>query len=663
MKKDENIFKNTFTSVNEGEPNIPKKPLKDKIRDLIVKNDLTIKRYEKLKEQSNNSQRKMEYLKMISKFRTRQISLKNKLHSLNLLMNPNLNNYPNKIMKQKTQIETTNKGKFTLHKKINSSDYNNYSIVYTNNNILLSNKKGTKYSTKVNSTNDLGIYIPKPTKISYLIPDKKFEVKKPNNNNKNLQYLNNAKKYFRVNTNTNENINNSTRLKNIDNKNSNLYINTNNKNDILKNLKNDKKNNIIIINNINNFYGKIENINKINIKTTEHIINQNMRKKIKEKILKNDVLDYDEQIKNNKDNYSQNDEILKEKEFILTPNLVYKKRIMKIKKNVVIEIFQSFSNKNKIYVAMSEKSILGHNIKIFKFKNRKFVTRLKRHKYRIITIKHFFNTQKSHDYLISGDTSQIINVWDISFKCSTNQFLYLIKYEGEKIYNLLPISIQQKDNKTSIYLLVYDKSISMYDLRNGIYLKNINYSRLLDEKITNLILWKNQKNNFDYILNCSEYKIIIFNFIDSEIFFTLSDYSNNEDKNRYITEGCISSDNKNEYLCIFSYSTYLLNIYFEIWDLYELNLKEKIKMKPNFINDAYLLKIIPWNYKYILFSDGDKNYIYVIDLESNKIVHRIHARSTNDMNHIYCEKIKSKEYGESLVIWKHNSYMSLLTIK
>ena len=602
MKKGENIFKNTFTSVNEGEPNIPKKPLKDKIRDLILKNDLTIKRYEKLKEQSNNSQRKMEYLKMISKFRTRQISLKNKLHSLNLLMNPNLNNYPNKIMKQKTQIETTNKGKFTLHKKINSSDYNNYSIVYTNNNILLSNKKGTKNSTKVNSTNDLGIYIPKPTKISYLIPDKKFEVKKPNNNNKNLQYLNNAKKYFRVNTNTNENINNSTRLKNIDNKNSNLYINTNNKNDILKNLKNDKKNNIIIINNINNFYGKIENINKINIKTTEHIINQNMRKKIKEKILKNDVLDYDEQIKNNKDNYSQNDEILKEKEFILTPNLVYKKRIMKIKKNVVIEIFQSFSNKNKIYVAMSEKSILGHNIKIFKFKNRKFVTRLKRHKYRIITIKHFFNTQKSHDYLISGDTSQIINVWDISFKCSTNQFLYLIKYEGEKIYNLLPISIQQKDNKTSIYLLVYDKSISMYDLRNGIYIKNINYSRLLDEKITNLILWKNQKNNFDYILNCSEYKIIIFNFIDSEIFFTLSDYSNNEDKNRYITEGCISSDNKNEYLCIFSYSTYLLNIYFEIWDLYELNLKEKIKMKPNFINDAYLLKIIPWNYKYILFS-------------------------------------------------------------
>ena len=659
MKKDENIFKNTFTSVNESESNIPKKSLRDRIRDLIIKNDLTIKKYEKLKEKSNNSQKKMDYLKMISKFRTRQISLQNKLHSLNLIMNPYVNNYPNNILKQKTQNEKIIKSKFTLHKKINSSDNNsNYSIIYTNNNIVLTNKKSEKKNSKVNSTNDLNKYIPKPTKISYIIPDKKIENKNQNNNNKNTQAFNNAKKFFRVNTNTNENINDSSRYKN-----NNLYINANNKESIIKNLKNDKKNNIIIINNINNFYGKVENINKINIKTTEHIINQNMRKKIKERILKNETIDIDEQINKNKDNLTQKDENIKEKEFKLTPNLVFKKRIMKIKKNVVIEIFHLINNKNKVYVAMSEKSFLGYNIKIFKFKKRKFVTRLKRHKNKIIAIKYFFNKQKFHDYLISGDISQIINIWDISCKYSMNQFLYLIKYDGERIYNFLPLSIELKDNKLSNYLLVYDKSISMYDLRNGIYLKTINHNRLLNEKITNLTLWKNKKNNFDYILNCTEYKIIIYNFIDSEIYFILSDYSNNEDKIKYITEGCISSNNNNEYLCIFSYSTYLLNIYFEIWDLYELNLKEKIMMKTNLINDAYLLNIIPWNYKYILFSDGDKNFIYVIDLEIKKIINKIHAKSTNDMNHVYFKKIKIKEFGESLIVWKHNSYMSLFTIK
>ena len=110
----------------------------------------------------------------------------------------------------------------------------------------------------------------------------------------------------------------------------------------------------------------------------------------------------------------------------------------------------------------------------------------------------------------------------ISCKYSMNQFLYLIKYDGERIYNFLPLSIELKDNKLSNYLLVYDKSISMYDLKNGIYLKTINHNRLLNDKITNLNLWKNKKNNFDYILNCTEYKIIIYNFIDSEIYFILS---------------------------------------------------------------------------------------------------------------------------------------------
>ena len=33
------------------------------------------------------------------------------------------------------------------------------------------------------------------------------------------------------------------------------------------------------------------------------------------------------------------------------------------------------------------------------------------------------------------------------------------------------------------------------------------------------------------------------------------------------------------------------------------------------------------------------------------------------MNHVYFRKIKIKEFGESLIVWKHNSYMSLFTIK
>ena len=662
MKNFQNIIKNSFKSDNQNELSLANKTLKDKIKELIKKNDEAIKKFEKLKEQSKNSQKKMEYLKMISKFRTRQISLHNKLHSLELLINTYTNNYRNNIINKKAKSDSINIIKNAYNKKFNSNSYD-YISLYINNNDLFKNKIKKKNS-KVNSTNNLNNFIQKPSNKNPNIQNKKIEIKKPNNNYKNVQSFANVPNNLRINTNIN-NFNNSTMILNSHKQNNyNYYAKTNNKND------NSNSKSIIIINNINNYYGKIENTTNNNVKMTEHIINDNLRKKIKDKILKYNLINEDEvEEEEDESEYldseikNEEQKIIEEKEFKSNPNLVFRTNILKIKKNVVIEIFNSFNNKNKIYAAISEKNILGYNIKIFKFKNRKFVTRLRRHKHRIIEIKHFFNKNKMHDFIISGDTGLFINIWDISYKYLNNQFLFSIKYQGEKIYKSLPVSIQQKENNLNNYLLIYDKSITIYDLKNGNYIKNINHSRLLNEKIINIIMWKNKNNNFDYIIKCSENKITIFNFIDSEIFFTLSDYSNNEDKIKYITEGCITSGNENELLCIFSYSTYLLNIHLEIWDLYELNLKKKIMPNRNLINDVYLLNLLTWNYKYILFSDGNKNNIYVIDLESNKIISKFYPKYKNDVNHIYFKKIYSKEFGESLVTWKHKNCISLFSNK
>ena len=652
MKKVGSNFKKNFTTINQNEMICPKNSLKERIRELIKKNDETIKKYELLKTQSKNSQKKMEYLKIISKFRTRQITLHNKLHGLDLIMNSYSKNYQNNIINSKTNLDNVNKIKNAFHKRINSSDYN-YSAIYTNNNNNLLKNKNEKKNYNVNSTNNLSKLIPKPTKIDKLLPLKKKEIKKEQQNNykKNFESYINDSNFLRINTNTNDYIINSTMIKNTNRQNNNYYIKTNNKNDSEKN--------IIIINNINNFFGQIENTDH-NTKMIEHIIDKNTRKKIRDKILKYNIIDEDEQL--DIDINDENEETAKEKEFISNPNLIFRKKIMKIEKNVVIEIFNPFNKPKEIYFAISEKSFLGHNIKIFEFKNRKFITRLKKHKFRINSMNHFFNPIKRHDFLISGDNGLYINIWDISFKSSLNQFLFTIKYQGEKIYNLLPTSIQLKENDHNNYLLVYDKSITIYDLKDGNYLKNINHSRLLDEKIINIIVWKNKNNNLDYIIKCAEIKITIFNFIDSEIFFTLSDYTNNEDKNKYITKGCISSGNKKEFLCIFSYSSYLLNIYLEIWDLYELNLKEKIIISRNLINDAYLLNIIPWNYKYILFSDGNKNDLFVFEFETKKIISKINTKYKNDTNHIYLKKVFYKEYGESLIMWKHNNFISLFSL-
>ena len=154
-----------------------------------------------------------------------------------------------------------------------------------------------------------------------------------------------------------------------------------------------------------------------------------------------------------------------------------------------------------------------------------------------------------------------------------------------------------------------------------------------------------------------EEKIIIFNFIDEDIFFELSNYlknNNNQNNLSYKTEGCIFSNNKIDYLCILSSSMNL-----EIWDLYHLSLKTKISINVNIIDDTYLFGIIPWNNNYIVLIDGDNNFIYIIDVHYNKVYTKIIGCFRNNIRQIYCKKIISKKYGESLLVWCYNRYISL----
>ena len=667
MKKIEKLIKKipnkNIENINQRNSINSNKSLKQKIRELIDQNDQTIKKYEKLKEKAKDSQQKMEYIKILSKYRTKQISLHNKLHGLNLIMNSFLNKYQKDLIMEESRLDTSNKNKNPFHKRINSSDYN-YNAIYTNSNVPINYNRN---KNKVNSSNNLNM-IPKPTKFNYIQNAnsniniyRKNDTKKLMSNNKYIHSFINDENSVRLNTIEHNNI--STLIKNV-NRLNNIYSKSNIKNDNNKYF--NIKNNIVIINNINNYYGRVDpqNIIKNNMRINEHIINKNMKKKIKDKILKYNIIDEDEQLDmhNNYNNSNKNKNISTEEEYNSEPNFVLKNKFFKVKKNIVIEIFCSYHDKNKIYIAIPEKNILGHNIRIMKLKEQKFVTRLKRHENKIIKIKHFFNRQKLHDYLISSDVGFVINVWDVSYKYSVNQFILEIKYEGEKIYNLLPAYIQQKDNSNN-YLLVYDKTITIYDLKSGEYIKNVNNYRLIDEQIINLLIWKNKTNNLYYIIKCTETKINIFNFIDTDIFFSLSDYTNNEDKLKYVTGGYIISGNKMEYLCIFSYSSYLLNINLEIWDLYELSLKRNIIMNRSIVNEPYLLNIIPWNHKYILFSDGNKNLIYSINIETKEIFSKIDTKSKNDFNHIYCKKIVNKDFGESLLVWKHKNYIYLYSIK
>ena len=694
MEKKSKLIKNNYILINKNHITTRPKTTKERIQDLIMENEESIKKYEKFKEQTNNPKKKQEYLQIISKIRKEQVKLHNKLYSFNTFLNMFNNNKlrNNNIVRPKSGFDITKSIylKEFFNNKMNSSFKSsfNYSNIFpnSNNNILNNKKKHHKFCSNLSSIIDNGTknVLKKPIKKINIISTKRTEI----NQNKNNKNINNNKNYFQLFLNTtlktrqnvymNENTLNSTlftctSIKNdvnnkIKSKKIIVPINTNNK------IYNSKKN-IFIINNINNFSGKIKNssnstknrdknyknINRYN----NHIISKNVKKKIKNNILKYNIIDEDEQldinincdIEEKKINLNDIKIIDENIEFKTNPNLLIRKKYYKIKNNSLVEFYHSYHDNNELYMAKTEKSILGYSIKIMIFKNREFVTRLKKHNNKIIIIKHFFNSIKLHDFIISGDIDHIINIWDVSYKYSVNQFIYSIIYNGNNIYKILNISIEENENNINNYLLIYDHSINVYKLSDGDFIKNINHYPLKEEKILNLIKWKNKDNSLDYIIKCSEHKIVIFNFIDEDIFFELSNYAKNDDNNLiYKSEGYITSNQNLDYLCIFNSDMNL-----EIWDLYNLSLKENISINIDLINDINLLNIVPWNNKYLLIIDENDNFIYVIDIISNIIVSKIVGCFKNNNKPIYYKKIMDKKYGESLLLWSNNRNISLLS--
>lgn len=689
MEKKSKLIKNNYILINKNNITTRPKTNKERIQEIIMENEESIKKYENIKEQTNNPKKKEECLQIISRIRKQQVKLHNKLYNFNSFINMFNNNKlkNNNIMRPKSGIDITKNIYLReyFNNKMNSSFKSSFNCSnifpnsnFSNNNILKNKKMHRKFNSNLSSIIDNGTknILKKPIKKINIISTKRKENNQNKNNKNYFQLFLNTTLKTRQNVYLNENSLNST-----------LFTCTSIKNDINK-LKSNKiivpintnnkiyssKKNIFIINNINNFSGKIKNnstknrdknyknLNRYN----NHIVNKNVKKKIKNNILKYNIIDEDEQLDMNinydieekKINLNDIKNIDENIEFKTNPNLSIGKKYFKVRNNSLIELYHSYHDNNELYMAKTEKTILGYNIKIIKFKNREFVTRLKKHNNKIIIIKHFFNLIKLHDFIISGDIDHIINIWDVSYKYSINQFIYSIIYNGNNIYKILNISIEENENNINNYLLIYDNSINVYKLSNGNFIKNINHYPLKEEKIINLIKWKNKDNNLDYIIKCSEHKIVIFNFIDEDIFFELSNYKkNNDDTNLiYKSEGYISSFQNLDYLFIFTSDMNL-----EIWDLYNLSLKENISININLDNDNNLLNIVPWNNKYLLIIEEKDNFIYVIDIISNIIVSKIVGSFKNNNKPIYYKKIMDKKYGESLLLWCNNRHISLLS--
>jgi hypothetical protein len=342
-----------------------------------MENEESIKKYEKIKEQTNNPKKREECLQIILKIRKQQVKLHNKLYSFNSFLNMFNNNKlkNNNIIRPKSGYDITKSIylKEYFNNKMNSSFKSsfNYSSIFQNsnniynNNILKNKKMHHKFRSNLSSIidNETKKILKKPIKKINLINTKRKQI------NLNKNNLNNNKNYFQLFLNTtlktrqngyvNENNLNSTLLtftsiKNEINKLKSkkiiVPINTNNK------IYSSKKN-IFIINNINNFSGKIKNNSTKNrdknyknlTRYNNHIINKNIKKKIKNNILKYNIIDEDEQLDININYDIEEKKIIlndiksidENIEFKTNPNLLVRKKYYKIKKSSIIELYHS----------------------------------------------------------------------------------------------------------------------------------------------------------------------------------------------------------------------------------------------------------------------------------------------------------------------------------
>jgi hypothetical protein len=331
MDKKPKLLKRNYIQFNKNQINTRPKTTKERIQDLINQNEDNIKKYEKLRIQTLNPRKKAEYEQIIAKYRSQQVKLHNKLYSINLYLNVVMNKLNHNIPKPKPRFNLSNNLylKQYFNNKVDSSIKQNfnYSNIFTNtaSKQNINKKENIKCSSCINTLFDTkkNIITNSIKKIN-IINNQKKEVNNKNYNNNLYRIFLNTSTQTRPN---NEYNHNSTLVTSssskYDNKAKNKYItpsiNENNK------LYHSKKN-IFIINNINNFYNNHFNEKTKNNSTkssdknmkhlTYHIVNKNLKKEIKNKILKYNIIDQDKQLDINI-KYNEEKKIIKKKMIFL----------------------------------------------------------------------------------------------------------------------------------------------------------------------------------------------------------------------------------------------------------------------------------------------------------------------------------------------------------
>ena len=300
--------------------------------------------------------------------------------------------------------------------------------------------------------------------------------------------------------------------------------------------------------------------------------------------------------------------------------------------NDIFEVFLCFKDNIEYLISPN---YINYNLEIYSLLKFKLISSLEGHKNRITLIRYFIdNKNNNKEYLLSADSNKVLIIWDVT---NNNNIKFIISTQyGATLYSSL-LFFAYNTNSNYIITSTWNTSeepvysaTKIFSLNNGEYIKYIKNTN--NEKIYYLLPWYNKQNNKYYIVQFAYKKIIIYNFIEDELYSELVDK-----KEYYHYSGFIYTKNNIDFL-----GSSASNGYIKIWNLYEKKLYKFINT-----DNCCLFHIINWNDNYIIVADYSNKSFKIIDLYSGQIIKDFNGYHSDAVKCI--KKIFHPVYGECLL--------------
>ena len=260
-----------------------------------------------------------------------------------------------------------------------------------------------------------------------------------------------------------------------------------------------------------------------------------------------------------------------------------------------------------------------------RIRDKTVINSLKGHNANTIVIRYYSKDNKE-EYLLSSDKNKLVIIWDIQ-NFYNKKYIIQAQYSSDIYDALLLFNVFNKD-----YILLSNYSSNEYSKlyefkENTPFVKNIHGTN--DHTTYFMIPWF--YNNKYYLIECSDYKIIINNIFEDENYANLS---MDPEGNHFC--GYLYNDN---FLCVSEYHQKFIRI----WDLAKKVIYKQINYNGTSNGCSY--EIIPWNVNYSIF--GCDSSFVIININDGKMVKKIDNSNLREIRGI--KKIKMGQLGECLI--------------